>query len=111
MVTVFVLAAGCTATKPRPAPTKAQMTAPTPVATPEPVPPAPVTIKTVPPRTPTVGSAAAVPTRPLKNPETEKAKRAGQAIGPVVTFAGVARADGRSTDPQSIDSKGGSDLC
>ncbi len=76
----------------------------------EPTPPPPVTtpvvIKTVPPRTPAPEGAAAVPTRPVKNPEAEKAKRAGIPIGPVVTYAGIARADGKRIEPTSVGAKG-----
>lgn len=37
--------------------------------------------------------------RPIKNEETDAALKAGKTVGPVVTFAGVARADGDPTEP------------
>jgi hypothetical protein len=55
----------------------------------------PIVMPTVPPRTPTPVDAAPLPTRPLEDPEAQKAKKAGKAIGPVITHAGIARADGR----------------
>ena len=74
----------------RPAPTP-----PPPVAT-------PIVIPTVPPGTPTpVGGVTPLPTRPLENPAAEKAKAAGKAIGPVITFLGIARADGKPIEPES----------
>lgn len=62
----------------------------------------PVTIPTVPVGTPTPVGGKPLPTRPVENPETAKAKKAGKAVGPVITFAGIARADGRpyAPDPQ-----------
>jgi hypothetical protein len=54
---------------------------------------------TVPPGTPTPPAGAALPTRPVKNPNAEAEKRSGKQVGPVITFAGVARADGQLTKP------------
>ena len=59
----------------------------------------PEPVRTV-PTVPLEGSGAAtpvpLPTRPVENPEAEKAaKKAGKAVGPVVTYAGLARADGK----------------
>lgn len=77
---------------------------------PKPVPeepvPTPITIATVPVGTPTPVDAKPLATRPIENPEAAKAKAAGKAIGPVITFLGIARADGRPyvADPQE---KGG----
>jgi hypothetical protein len=65
-----------------------------------------VTIATVPVGTPTPVAAKPLATRPIENPEAAKAKEAGKAIGPVVTFAGIARADGRSYEPDA-EKKGG----
>lgn len=76
--------------------------APEPAHAAEPVapPPAtPVAVPTVPARTPLPAGAAPLPTRPVKNPKAEAEKRAGKMIGPIVTFAGVARADGQVTEP------------
>jgi hypothetical protein len=69
--------------------------------TPAPEPPpiqTPYVVPTVPPGTPTPVTSAPLPTRPLEDPAAEKAKAAGKAIGPVVTHAGVARADGRPVE-------------
>jgi hypothetical protein len=72
----------------------------TPAVAPTPfLPPAPVSVATVPPGTPTPGGGAALPTRPVKNPKAEAEKKSGKAVGPIVTFAGLARADGKLTDP------------
>ena len=71
----------------------------TPAAAPTPLSPSPVSVPTVPPGTPTPGSGAALPTRPVKNPNAAAEKKAGKAVGPIVTFAGVARADGQLTQP------------
>ena len=53
--------------------------------------------------TPAAGSPDAPPTlsvRPVGNEEAASAaKRSGKDVGPVVTFAGIARADGRSVEP------------
>ncbi len=55
-------------------------------------------VPTVPPETPAtpVAEATPLPTRPLG---TKTKPRKGEAIGPVVTFFGAARADGTSVDP------------
>lgn len=37
--------------------------------------------------------------RPVKNVETEAALKAGKAVGPIITYAGAARADGYPTEP------------
>lgn len=59
---------------------------------------------TVPPATPTPeATAAPLPTRPVG--KQAKAGK-GEAIGPVITFFGAARADGSTVEPQSVDSKG-----
>src|SRR5215475_8883884 len=68
--------------------------------------PTPVVVPTVPPSTPAPSGAAPLPTRPVKNPEAEAEKRAGKAIGPVVTFAGIARADGQHTEPVGKNAQG-----
>lgn len=68
--------------------------------------PTPVVIPTVPPRTPTPEGAAPLPTRPVKNPKAEAEKRKGKDIGPVITFAGVARADGELTQPTGKNAQG-----
>jgi hypothetical protein len=67
--------------------------------------PSPVTIATVPIGTPTPVTPKPLATRPIENPEAAKAKQAGQPIGPVVTFAGIARADGRryEAEPEAKD--------
>jgi len=62
-------------------------------------PPTPVVVPTVPPGTPVPEGGVPLPTRPVKNPAAEAEKRAGKAVGPVVTFAGIARADGQHTEP------------
>lgn len=70
-----------------------------PQATPAAPTPPPVSMPTVPPGTPIPAGAAPLPTRPVKNPNAEAEKKAGKAVGPVVTFAGLARADGQLTQP------------
>lgn len=71
-----------------------------PVETPMPMP-------TVPPAaTPDPSSSATpvpLPTRPLENPASAKEKQAGKSVGPAITFAGVARADGKLTEPTSTE--------
>ncbi len=64
-----------------------------------PPPPTPLAVPTVPPSTPLPAGAPPLPTRPVKNPKAEAEKRAGKMIGPIVSFAGVARADGQVTQP------------
>jgi hypothetical protein len=66
----------------------------------------PVAVKTVPPSTPLPPGAAPLPTRPVKNPNAEADKKAGKSIGPVVTYAGAARADGNIMQPVGKNSKG-----
>jgi hypothetical protein len=89
---IVLLLAGCTMRGAPPKPTPM----PLPVQT-------PVVVPTVPQGTPTPLGGAPLPTRPVKNPETEKAKRAGKSVGPVVTFAGIARADGKTVEPTLIE--------
>jgi hypothetical protein len=61
-------------------------------------------VPTVASRTPTpVETAAPLPTRPL--PKNVHARK-GEAIGPVITFFGAARADGSTVDPMSVDKAG-----
>lgn len=43
--------------------------------------------------------ASKLKVRPVKNEETEAALQAGKTVGPIVTFAGAARADGNPTEP------------
>jgi hypothetical protein len=59
----------------------------------------PVAVRTVPPQATASSGGAPLPTRPVKNPKAEAEKRAGKTIGPIVTFAGAARADGQVTEP------------
>lgn len=55
----------------------------------------PVVMPTVPPSTPVPpGGAVPLPTRPVKNPKADAQKQAGKQIGPIITYAGTARADG-----------------
>jgi hypothetical protein len=68
-------------------------------AAPPPLTPAPVAVPTVPPSTPVAAGGAPLPTRPVKNPKAEAEKKAGKQVGPIVTFAGIARADGSTTEP------------
>jgi len=98
-VAVFiVMVSGCAAMK--------RKSAATPVSTPafSPVP----TVPTVPPTTPTPTpeAGAPLPTRPIGNPEAEAARKAGKAIGPVVTHFGLARADGYASEPESVGKDG-----
>jgi hypothetical protein len=64
------------------------------------------TVRTVPPGTPVPAGGAALPTRPVKNPQAEAEKKAGKAVGPVITHMGAARADGFLTKPVGKDSEG-----
>lgn len=91
----LALLAGCAM---RSAPPK-----PTPMPRPEQT---PVVVPTVPRGTPTPIDGTPLPTRPVKNPDTEKAKQAGKTVGPVVTVIGVARADGKTVEPTSVDKNG-----
>ena len=92
---LLILAAGCSARQQPPTP----VPVPTPVAT-------QFVMPTVPPGTPLPPGGTPLPTRPLKNPEAEKAKQAGKSIGGVVTFAGIARADGKPVKPESVNADG-----
>jgi hypothetical protein len=91
---LFGVFAACGAMSSKPEPP------PLPVDTPTPLP-------TVPPAaTPLPGASATpvpLPTRPLENPDAAKAKEQGKAIGPVVTFAGLARADGKVIEPTATE--------
>lgn len=78
---------GCSMMQSTPKPTSAAEQTPAAI-------PTPVVIKTVPPSTPLPEGAAPLPTRPIKNPKSEQEKRSGKAVGPVITYAGGARADG-----------------
>jgi hypothetical protein len=67
----------------------------------------PVVVPTVPPSTPVPpGGGAALPTRPVKNPKAEAEKKRGKQIGPIVTFAGAARADGYRIEPDGKNAQG-----
>jgi hypothetical protein len=66
----------------------------------------PYVMPTVPPSTPVPPGGAALPTRPVKNPKSEAEKRAGKMVGPIVTYAGIARADGQPTDPIGKNAEG-----
>jgi hypothetical protein len=71
-----------------------------------PIPPVPeeTRVPTVPPSTPNPQpTASPMATRPV--PKAVKARK-GEAIGPVVTFLGAARADGNAVQPASVDKKG-----
>jgi len=68
--------------------------------------PAYTPVPTVAPRTPEPPGAKPLPTRPSLNPEAEKIRASGKPIGPVVTFAGITRADGFKIDPISVDKQG-----
>lgn len=63
-------------------------------------------VPTVPPETPTtpVAEATPLPTRPIG--AKIKHRKGEEAIGPVVTFFGAARADGTSVDPVSVGKDG-----
>jgi hypothetical protein len=90
----FVLIAACSMrSTPPPTPTPVPLSALTPFVVP-----------TVPRETPTPEAGATpLPTRPVKNPDTETAKSAGKIVGPVVTHAGIARADGKTVEPDLIE--------
>jgi hypothetical protein len=68
----------------------------------------PVVIPTVPPSTPLPPGATAVPlkTRPVKNPQADAARKAGKVVGPVITWAGLARADGYKINPSGKNAQG-----
>jgi hypothetical protein len=61
-------------------------------------------VPTVPPSTPTPVSSAS----PIPTPASAKRVKArkGEAIGPIVTFFGAARADGSMVQPKEVDKKG-----
>jgi hypothetical protein len=61
----------------------------------------PVVIKTVPPSTPgpKAEGGAKLNVRPVKNVDTEKALAQNKTVGPVITFAGISRADGKAIEP------------
>ncbi|MEO8603557.1 MAG: hypothetical protein ABI629_13365 [bacterium] len=62
---------------------------------------------TVPPRTPTPEGGAALPTRPVSDEKvTDVARKAGKDVGPIVSFAGIARADGRRAEPSGKTAQG-----
>jgi len=90
---------GCTMTKSASQPQAASQPEPEPLST-------PVVVKTVPPSTPVPEGGAAIPTRPVKNPKSDVEKKAGKAVGPIVTFAGAARADGQGMPPSSKNAQG-----
>lgn len=73
----------------------------------------PVVIKTVPPATPlpldAEGKPIAPPTLPargVRNKATDEALREKKLVGPVVTFAGIARADGKPIEQGSVTKHG-----
>ena len=86
---LIVVAAGCSTSQ-----------SPSPASQPPPVPvPTPVVIPTVPPPTPLPEGASALPTRPIGDDKaTAAALRAGKAVGPIVSYAGIARADGKQIE-------------
>src|SRR5262245_4373359 len=92
-------AVGCSTARSTP---RAANPAPVAVATPVEVP----TVRTVPPGTPAPEGGAALPTRPVENPQAEAEKKAGKAIGPVITHFGTARADGFLSNPVGKNSEG-----
>jgi len=95
VLVVVMGVAGCTAQqKVSGAAKESGMPTPVPVFTPVP---------TVAPGTPPPEEAKPLPTRPVGNPEAAKAKKGGAAVGPVITFLGITRADGKSVDPISKD--------
>jgi hypothetical protein len=68
--------------------------------------PTPFVVPTVPPGTPAPPTGAALPTRPVKNPNAEAEKRSGKQVGPVITFFGIARADGQLIQPVGKNPEG-----
>jgi hypothetical protein len=68
----------------------------------------PVVMPTVPPRTPGPSETpVALSTRPVGDAEAAAAaKKAGKDTGPIVTYAGIARADGRKIEADSKNGQG-----
>jgi len=67
----------------------------------------PFVMPTVPPSTPVPpGGAVPLPTRPVRNPKADAEKRAGKQIGPIITYAGTARADGYGIEPKGKNAQG-----
>jgi len=73
----------------------------------------PVKVKTVPPPTPlpldAEGKPIAPPTLPVRgvrNVETDEALKQKKLVGPEVTFAGIARADGKPIEKDSVTKSG-----
>lgn len=97
-------AMGCTVGRPASRPTPVPHPTPVAAATPVDVP----VVRTVPPSTPGPDGSTgrALATRPVKNPQAEAERRAGKQIGPVVSYAGVARADGYLVEPVDKTSDG-----
>jgi hypothetical protein len=96
---LIIGAAGCsTSRSASPTPATAQ---PESVAT-------PVVMPTVPPSTPVPANGpGALPTRPVGDEKAAAAaKKAGKDIGPIVTYAGIARADGRKIDASGKNAQG-----
>lgn len=97
LVVAVAAMAGCGLVRKQPQPAAAPTVAvePTPKYTPVPtVPPTPPTPRPTP---------KPLPTRPIKNPAAEAAKKAGKPIGPVITFLGISRADGKNIDPVATE--------
>lgn len=99
VLVVGLALAGCTGVRKEPAPTIGAEVAPK--VSPEYTP-----VPTVAAGTPTPSPAKPLPTRPIKHPEAQKLRKSGKLIGPVVTFAGITRADGYKVEPISIDKDG-----
>ena len=95
-------AVGCSSARSKPHAAPAPAASPVAQATPVELP----TVRTVPPGTPAPAGGAALPTRPVKNPQAEAEKKAGKAIGPVVTYLGAARADGYTTSSSGKNAEG-----
>jgi hypothetical protein len=101
-VAALALLCGAVGCSTRPAPPKPGVTPPpTPVAA-----STPNVVRTVAPSTPLPPGAAPLPTRPVKNPGADAEKKAGKSIGPIVTFAGIARADGFKVNPTGKNAQG-----
>lgn len=66
----------------------------------------PVAVPTVPKATPLPAGAPPLPTRPVKNPDSDAQKAAGKIVGPIVTHAGAASADGRVLAPTGKTAQG-----